>query len=136
MLSIGNWGTSEVTEVIDQNALRANQVFIVAAVAIAFLLGAERGVWLIPAKGGATVGRHILFVIHGWGEFEDDWGENIAVGQRDPEEVVSGWLESDGHCSNIMNPSFEDLGVGAAIGATDWGEGIYWTQNFGAVANW
>ncbi len=47
MLSIGNWGTSEATGVIDQNALRANQVFIVAAVAIAFLLGAERGVWLI-----------------------------------------------------------------------------------------
>ena len=32
---------------VDQNALRTNQVFIVATVAIAFLLGAERGAWLI-----------------------------------------------------------------------------------------
>jgi hypothetical protein len=33
--------------VVDQNALRTNQVVIVATVAVAFLLGAERGVWLI-----------------------------------------------------------------------------------------
>jgi hypothetical protein len=32
---------------VDQNALRTNQVFIVATVAIAFLLGGERGAWLI-----------------------------------------------------------------------------------------
>ncbi len=31
----------------DQNALKTNQVFIVATVAIAFLLGAERGLWPI-----------------------------------------------------------------------------------------
>lgn len=32
---------------VDENALKTNQVFIVATVAIAFLLGAERGAWLI-----------------------------------------------------------------------------------------
>lgn len=32
---------------VDQNALRTNQVVIVATVAVAFLLGPERGLWLI-----------------------------------------------------------------------------------------
>jgi hypothetical protein len=32
---------------IDQNALRTNQILIVATVTAAFLLGAERGIWLI-----------------------------------------------------------------------------------------
>ncbi len=32
---------------VDQNALRTNQIFIVATVAFAFLLGSERGAWLI-----------------------------------------------------------------------------------------
>jgi uncharacterized protein YkwD len=54
-------------------------------------------------------------------------GENIAAGQRSPEEVVAGWLESDGHCANIMSPNFEHLGVGYALG----GQGTpYWTQVF------
>jgi hypothetical protein len=38
--------------VVDQSALRTNQVFIVVTVAIAFLLGAEWGAWLIAALAG------------------------------------------------------------------------------------
>ncbi|HEU4408656.1 MAG TPA: CAP domain-containing protein [Polyangiaceae bacterium] len=56
-------------------------------------------------------------------------GENIAAGQRTPAEVMAGWLESPGHCANIMNPSFQELGVGRAEGGP---LDIYWTQNFGA----
>lgn len=55
------------------------------------------------------------------------WGENIARGQRTPEEVVQGWMESPGHCRNIMNPSFHALGVGLAESSS--GEPV-WTQNF------
>jgi len=51
-------------------------------------------------------------------------GENIAYGQRSPEEVMAGWMDSDGHCSNIMNPDFTELGVGMYD--------FYWTQKFGA----
>ncbi|MFN3201210.1 MAG: CAP domain-containing protein [Bradymonadia bacterium] len=60
-------------------------------------------------------------------------GENIAAGQRTPEEVVAGWMDSDGHCANIMNPNFNELGVGyfsSPIGASPFGH--YWTQNFGS----
>lgn len=51
------------------------------------------------------------------------WGENIAWGQRTPEEVVDAWMNSDGHCSNIMNAGFSEIGVGYA-------EGNVWTQKF------
>lgn len=59
------------------------------------------------------------------------WGENIAAGQRTPAEVVAGWMESDGHCSNIMNPSYRVIGVGYAyVEGSPYGH--YWTQNFAA----
>jgi len=56
-------------------------------------------------------------------------GENIALGPESAEEVVAGWLDSPGHCANIMDARFQDIGVGVATGR---GRGqIYWVQNFG-----
>jgi uncharacterized protein YkwD len=57
-------------------------------------------------------------------------GENIALGPESAEEVVSGWLASPGHCENIMDPRFKDIGVGLAIGRKR--GNTYWVQNFGA----
>jgi uncharacterized protein YkwD len=45
--------------------------------------------------------------------------------------VVTGWLGSDGHCANIMNPAFVDLGVGY-FNAPGSMYTHYWTQSFGA----
>lgn len=62
-------------------------------------------------------------------------GENIALGQRTPAEVVAGWLDSDGHCANIMSPDFRELGVGYALGSgapIGSSEAAYWTQVFGS----
>lgn len=39
-------------------------------------------------------------------------GENIAKGQQSPQQVVEGWLDSDGHCGNIMNSNYVHIGVG------------------------
>lgn len=57
-------------------------------------------------------------------------GENIAAGQTSVDAVMQSWLQSSGHCANIMNPSFVDFG---AASATDSGSDyrIYWTQVFG-----
>jgi uncharacterized protein YkwD len=56
-------------------------------------------------------------------------GENIALGPDSAEEVVAGWMASPGHCENIMDPRFQDIGVGLSVGR---GRGqIYWVQNFG-----
>ncbi|MFC0415268.1 CAP domain-containing protein [Cytobacillus solani] len=51
-------------------------------------------------------------------------GENIAMGQRTPEEVVNAWMNSEGHRKNILNASYTHLGVGYVA------DGNYWTQMF------
>lgn len=57
-------------------------------------------------------------------------GENIAAGYWSPQDVVRGWLESSGHCSNIMAANARDLGVGMArVSGSPYG--IYWVQMFG-----
>jgi uncharacterized protein YkwD len=56
-------------------------------------------------------------------------GENIAYGPTSPEEVVRGWLASPGHCENIMEPRFTEMGVAYAVGSTR-GNPVYWDQTF------
>jgi uncharacterized protein YkwD len=58
------------------------------------------------------------------------WGENIAAGYGDPVSVVQGWLDSDGHCANMLNGGFSLIGIGYVFGNGEWGH--YWTQTFGA----
>lgn len=55
-------------------------------------------------------------------------GENIAAGQRTPEEVVTSWMNSPGHRANILSSSFQRLGVGLVKAAG--GYGYYWVQLF------
>lgn len=54
-------------------------------------------------------------------------GENIAWGQKTPEQVMQGWMNSPGHRANIMNPNFTSIGVGyyRSTSGTN-----YWTQLF------
>lgn len=51
-------------------------------------------------------------------------GENIAKGQRTPEEVVNAWMNSPGHRANILNSDYTHIGVGYVE------QGNYWTQQF------
>ncbi|WP_054873293.1 SafA/ExsA family spore coat assembly protein [Oxobacter pfennigii] len=54
-------------------------------------------------------------------------GENIAKGQRTPEEVMVAWMNSPGHRSNILSASYTQIGVGYAKDS----RGVaYWTQMF------
>lgn len=39
-------------------------------------------------------------------------GENIAWGQKSPEQVMNDWMNSDGHRANILNKNFKNIGVG------------------------
>ncbi len=54
-------------------------------------------------------------------------GENIAWGQRTPQEVMNGWMNSPGHRSNILNSNYTQIGVGCA---KDSSGRTYWTQMF------
>ncbi len=60
------------------------------------------------------------------------WGENIAAGQTTAQEVVDGWMDSPGHCENIMTAEFGVLGVGLYMSPSSEYR-YYWTQNFGGT---
>jgi len=49
-------------------------------------------------------------------------GENVAYGALYEDEVMKEWLDSPGHCVNIMNPRYTVMGA--------WLTGLYWTQVF------
>lgn len=54
-------------------------------------------------------------------------GENIAYGQKTPEQVMESWMNSSGHRANILNSGFTSIGVGHYKNSA----GIsYWTQLF------
>ena len=54
-------------------------------------------------------------------------GENIAYGQRTPQEVVTAWMNSPGHRANILSTTYTQIGVGAAKKSNGT---LYWTQMF------
>lgn len=53
--------------------------------------------------------------------------ENIALGQKTPQEVMNAWMNSPGHRSNILGASFDQIGVGVARAKNGT---YYWTQMF------
>ena len=69
---------------------------------------------------GSNPGQRITAAGYIW----KTYGENIANGYASEQAVMNGWLGSEGHCKNIMNGSFKEMGAGR--------EGNYWTQIFGA----
>lgn len=58
-------------------------------------------------------------------------GENIAAGNAAAEDAFDQWVNSDGHCRNMMSSNATEIGVGMAQNdASQFG--AYWTQTFGA----
>ena len=59
------------------------------------------------------------------------WGENVAAGQQTAAAVMQAWMNSPGHCRNILNPAFTELGVGHEYRDDDPKRyRRYWTQKF------
>ncbi|ATL46591.1 SCP-like extracellular protein [Chitinophaga caeni] len=48
------------------------------------------------------------------------YGENLAVGVFNEEQVVAGWLKSPSHCMTLMGPDYKEMGVAQAD--------YFWTQ--------
>ncbi len=71
-------------------------------------------------KDGSTPGQRITRAGYAWRAY----GENIAKGYQSEQAVVDGWLQSEGHCLNIMSSSFKEMGLARV--------GNYWVQEFGA----
>ena len=55
------------------------------------------------------------------------YGENVAVGQSGPSQVMQSWMNSEGHRANILTAGYQSVGVGVF-----YHNGVYyWVQCFG-----
>lgn len=76
---------------------------------------------------GSSAGDRATRVGYDWGRI----GENIAAGQSSVPQVMTGWLNSPGHCLNIMSPHYSEFGFGYSTNNnSDYRR--YWAQMFGA----
>jgi uncharacterized protein YkwD len=71
---------------------------------------------------GLDVGHRVINAGYTWSGV----AENIAAGQQTMTQVVEGWLDSPGHCANIMNASLDEIG-GACVASASSQYGTYWT---------
>lgn len=68
--------------------------------------------------------------MHASGYYQPDgrnyyYGENIAVGQTTPEQVMHDWMNSPEHKAAILSKTYKEIGIGRS--------GNYWVQHFGAI---
>jgi len=74
---------------------------------------------------GSTAQERIEYTGYQW-----SWlAENIAVGQTTIEDVMTAWLNSPGHCANIMDANLTEVGMAHVI-KVDSEYTDYWTQDF------
>jgi uncharacterized protein YkwD len=87
------------------------------------------------ATGSFTHGGNFAGRISAVGFAWSSAGENIATGFLTPRAVVNAWMGSTGHCQNILNPTYTNVGTGVvhrAVGVG--GNGSTWTQDFALAA--
>ncbi len=77
-----------------------------------------KGYFSHTGQDGSSVATRVTRQGYTWSQV----GENIAYGYPDAAQVMAGWLKSEGHCANLMNPGYTELGVGKS--------GTYWVQVF------
>jgi uncharacterized protein YkwD len=74
---------------------------------------------------GSTLADRVNATGYAWSSL----GENIAAGYAGIDAVVTGWMASDGHCANIMNPAFSAVGLVCVPGTAATAYGNYWTMD-------
>lgn len=87
---------------------------------------ANRNYFRHRGKDGSQVGGRATREGYTWRRV----GENIATGHGSPEQTMSAWLSSPGHCTNIMTHDFAEMGAAYAVNP-DSDTAIYWAQVFG-----
>ena len=60
-------------------------------------------------------------------------GENIAASTNPRMNAVKGWMNSEGHRSNILKPTYKDIGVGVATGYCNGRQKTFFVQEFGTA---
>lgn len=88
---------------------------------------AQNNLFSHTGSDGSTPAQRVSAAGYGW----STTGENIAAGQPTVAAVVTAWMNSPGHCANIMNPAFRDFGVACATSSSSTYR-IYWTMELAA----
>jgi uncharacterized protein YkwD len=78
---------------------------------------------------GSSAGQRATAAGYVW----STWGENIAAGQPTVDSVMAAWLASPGHCANLMNAGFRDIGLACVSGTANNNYRTYWTMTLGAA---
>lgn len=87
---------------------------------------ADRGHMSHEGSDGSNVAQRATRVGYLWGAV----AENVAMGQETPAEALAAWISSPGHCMNVMNPRYTEMGVAFADNPAT-RAGMYWAQVFG-----
>ncbi|MDX2321500.1 MAG: CAP domain-containing protein [Moritella sp.] len=74
-------------------------------------------------KQGNRVGERTYAAGYNWRAA----AENIAAGQLEADVVIKGWLGSKGHCLNIMDAEYSQMGMASFTNKNSYYK-IYWTQ--------
>jgi len=85
---------------------------------------ADNNYFAHDSQNGTTFSARITAQGYSWSRA----GENIAAGQGTLATAIDGWMNSPGHCANIMNAGFSQIGVGCARNASSTYK-IYWTMD-------
>jgi uncharacterized protein YkwD len=76
-------------------------------------------------SNGSTLSARVDATGYAWSAL----GENIAAGYSTVNIVMDGWMGSDGHCANIMNPNFTQIGMACLQGTSANAYPSYWTMD-------
>ena len=77
-------------------------------------------------SSGSTLSTRVNATGYSWSAL----GENIAAGYGTVNIVMDGWMDSDGHCANIMNPNFTQIGMACIVrGSQANAYSNYWTMD-------
>lgn len=106
-------------------ALTWNTVLLQAAAAHTADM-ASKNYFAHNSQDGRTAAQRLLAAGYSYSSM----GENIAAGQASVESVMNGWLNSPGHCKNLLNPVFRDVAVACTASSTA-KYGFYWAMELG-----
>jgi uncharacterized protein YkwD len=81
------------------------------------------------SQDGRTPGDRITAAGYSWRTY----GENIAAGYPTVQAVMDGWIASPGHCANLMNAAFREIGVACVPGTGSSTYNTYWTMDLGTA---
>jgi len=88
---------------------------------------AARNYFSHTSADGRTFSQRITAAGYSWSTV----GENIAAGYPSVDAVMDGWTRSAGHCANLMNQNFTEIGVACVPGTSGTTYKNYWTMDLG-----